>query len=211
MRPGGPTAPMTLFLLLVFVVAPLVELAVIVQVAGALGVLNTIGLMVLMSLLGAWLAKREGLGVLRRIQAALDRGDLPNREVADGGLILLAGALMIAPGFISDCLALLLLFPPTRALVRGPVLRLAAAPRPGRRDVPRRRHRHRLDRPLGFGRGGRRRRVGRRELGGAAPARSRPRRAGGRAVSERSERTMGTVRYSARRAERYRAARRVRQ
>jgi UPF0716 protein FxsA len=117
---------MTLFLLLVFVVAPLVELAVIVQVADAFGVLNTIGLMVLMSLLGAWLAKREGLGVLRRIQAALDRGDLPSREVADGGLILLAGALMIAPGFISDCLALLLLFPPTRALVRGPVLRIAA-------------------------------------------------------------------------------------
>jgi UPF0716 protein FxsA len=117
---------MTLFLLLVFVVAPLVELAVIVQVAGALGVLNTIALMILMSLVGAWLAKREGLGVLRRIQASLDRGDIPSREVADGGLILLAGALMIAPGFISDCLALILLFPPTRALVRGPVLRLAA-------------------------------------------------------------------------------------
>jgi UPF0716 protein FxsA len=117
---------MTLFLLLIFVVAPLVELAVIVQVAGVLGVLNTIGLMVLMSLLGAWLAKREGLGVLRRIQASLDRGDIPSREVADGGLILLAGALMIAPGFISDCLALVLLFPPTRALVRGPVLRIAA-------------------------------------------------------------------------------------
>jgi UPF0716 protein FxsA len=123
---GPPTASMTLFLLLIFVVAPLVELAVIVQVAGAFGVLNTIGLMVLMSLVGAWLAKREGLGVLRRIQAALDRGDLPSREVADGGLILLAGALMIAPGFISDCLALVLLFPPTRALVRPLVLRLAA-------------------------------------------------------------------------------------
>jgi UPF0716 protein FxsA len=117
---------MTLLLLLIFVVAPLVELAVIVQVAGALGVLNTIGLMVLMSLVGAWLAKREGLGVLRRIQTALDRGEIPSREVADGGLIMLAGALMIAPGFISDCLALLLLFPPTRALVRGPVLRFAA-------------------------------------------------------------------------------------
>ena len=61
---------MALLLILVFLVAPLVELAVIVQVAGSFGVLNTIGLLVLVSVLGAWLAKREGLGVLRRIQAA---------------------------------------------------------------------------------------------------------------------------------------------
>jgi UPF0716 protein FxsA len=112
-----------LFLILLFVVAPLVELAVIGQVAAGIGVLNTIGLLVAVSIVGAWLAKREGGAVLRRIQLSLDRGELPSKEVADGGLILLAGALMIAPGFISDCLALLLLFPPTRALVRGPVMR----------------------------------------------------------------------------------------
>jgi UPF0716 protein FxsA len=117
---------MALLLVLIFLVAPLVELAVIVQVAGTLGVPNTIGLLVVVSVLGAWLAKREGVGVLRRIQAALDRGQLPSREVADGGLILLAGALMVTPGFISDCLALLLLFPPTRAAVRGPLVRAVA-------------------------------------------------------------------------------------
>jgi UPF0716 protein FxsA len=117
---------MAIILFVLFVVAPLVELAVIVQVAGALGVLNTIGLLILVSLVGAWLAKREGVGVLNRIQAALDRGELPSKEVADGGLILLAGALMIAPGFISDCLALLLLFPPTRALARAPLLAFVA-------------------------------------------------------------------------------------
>jgi UPF0716 protein FxsA len=117
---------MALLLFVLFVVAPLAELAVIVQVAGTVGVLNTIGLLIAVSVLGAWLAKREGLGVLRRIQAALDRGRLPSREVADGGLILLAGALMIAPGFISDCLALLLLIPPTRALFRGPLLAYVA-------------------------------------------------------------------------------------
>jgi UPF0716 protein FxsA len=120
------TVPMVLFLFLIFIVAPLVELAVIVQVAGAIGVLNTLGLLIAVSLIGAWLAKREGLGVLRRIQAALDRGEVPSREVADGGLILLAGALMIAPGFISDCLAILLLLPPTRAVVRAPLMRLVA-------------------------------------------------------------------------------------
>ena len=117
---------MALLLVIVFLVAPLVELALIVQVAGSIGAFNTIGLLIAVSLVGAWLAKREGIGVLRRIQAALDRGATPSAEVADGGLILLAGALMIAPGFISDVLAILLLLPPTRALVRGPVLRYAS-------------------------------------------------------------------------------------
>jgi UPF0716 protein FxsA len=113
-------------LVLLFLVAPLVELAVIVQVAGAVGVLNTIGLLIAVSLVGAWLAKREGLITLRRIQLALGRGEIPSREVADGALILMAGALMIAPGFISDVVALLLLFPPTRAVIRPVLVRSLA-------------------------------------------------------------------------------------
>ncbi|HEX6567651.1 MAG TPA: FxsA family protein [Acidimicrobiales bacterium] len=117
---------MALLLVLVFLVAPLVELAVIIQVGASIGALNTVGLLVAVSLVGAWLATREGLGVLRRIQAALDQGRLPDTEVADGGLILLAGALMIAPGFISDAVAILLLLPPTRALVRVPLMRWVA-------------------------------------------------------------------------------------
>jgi UPF0716 protein FxsA len=117
---------MALLLVIVFLVAPLVELAVIISVADSIGVLNTVGLLILVSLVGAWLARREGAGVLRRIQAALGRGDMPSTEVADGGLILLAGALMIAPGFVSDVLAILLLLPPTRAVVRAPLLRYAA-------------------------------------------------------------------------------------
>lgn len=113
---------MALLLVILFVVAPLVELAVIIQVADVIGGFNTIGLLIAVSLVGAWLAKREGLSVLRRIRASLDRGEMPSSEVADGGLILLAGALMIAPGFLSDALAILLLLPPTRALVRWPLL-----------------------------------------------------------------------------------------
>jgi UPF0716 protein FxsA len=109
-----------------FLVAPVVELAVIVQVAGTIGVLNTIGLLIGVSIVGGWLAKNAGLVTLRRIQAALDRGEIPSREVADGALILLAGALMIAPGFVSDAVALLLLIPPTRAVVRGLMLRSLA-------------------------------------------------------------------------------------
>jgi UPF0716 protein FxsA len=115
------------FLALLFLVAPLLELAVIVQVANAVGVLNTIGLLIAVSLVGAWMAKREGLVTLRRIQLALGRGEIPSREVADGALILMAGALMIAPGFISDVVALLLLFPPSRAVFRPVLVRWLAA------------------------------------------------------------------------------------
>lgn len=113
---------MALVLVLLFLVVPIAELAVIVQVAGVVGVPNTIGLLIVVSILGAWLAKREGLNILRRIQQSLARGELPSRQVADGGLILLAGALMITPGFLTDCLALMLLIPPTRAMVRRVLL-----------------------------------------------------------------------------------------
>ncbi len=108
---------------LVFLVAPLVELYVIVQVAGGIGVLETIALLIIVGAVGAWLVKREGIGLLRRIRAQLEAGQMPAREVVDAGLILFAGALMLAPGFLSDIFGLVLLVPPSRALVRGVVMR----------------------------------------------------------------------------------------
>jgi len=111
-----------LLLAIVFLVVPIVELYVIVQVAQGIGILNTLALLVVVGVVGAWLVKREGLGVLRRIRAALDRGQLPHREVVDGALVLFAGALMLTPGFVSDGLALVLLAPPTRAVVRSAIL-----------------------------------------------------------------------------------------
>jgi UPF0716 protein FxsA len=110
-------------LALVFLVLPIVELYVLVQVAQGIGILNTIGLLIVVSVVGAWLCKREGMNVLRRIRLALDRYELPSRELVDGGLILFAGALMLTPGFVTDCLAVLLLLPPTRVPVRQVVLR----------------------------------------------------------------------------------------
>ncbi len=110
-------------LALLFLVVPIAELFVIIQVAGAVGVLNTLGLLILSGVVGAWLAKREGMGLLRRIQGQLQQGQLPAKEVVDGALILFAGALMLAPGFLTDLLAILLLVPPTRAVVRGVLVR----------------------------------------------------------------------------------------
>lgn len=112
---------MAWLLAVVFLVVPVVELAVIVQVGQALGVLETVALLVAISVAGGWLVKREGVGVLRRISAAVSAGRVPGRELADGALIVFAGALLITPGFLSDVLGIALLVPPVRAVVR-PVL-----------------------------------------------------------------------------------------
>lgn len=110
-------------LALLFLVVPIAELYVIVQVSQSIGVLNTIGVLILVSIVGAWLAKLAGIGVLRRLQSTVVQGRVPSAELVDGALVLFAGALMITPGFLSDLLAIALLLPPTRAAVRGVILR----------------------------------------------------------------------------------------
>ena len=105
-------------LALLFLVVPLVELFVIIQVGREIGALNVIGVLILMSVLGGWLMKREGLGVLRRVQDQLQRGEVPGREIVDGFLILFGGALMLTPGFLTDVVGMGLLLPPIRAVVR---------------------------------------------------------------------------------------------
>jgi UPF0716 protein FxsA len=108
-------------LAVVFLVVPLLELAVIIQVGQAIGAAETILLLIVVSVAGGWLVKREGVGVLRRIQDAVSAGRVPGRELADGALIMFAGALLLTPGFVSDVLGIALLLPPVRAVVR-PVL-----------------------------------------------------------------------------------------
>jgi len=105
-------------LVLLFLVVPIVELYVIIQVGQEIGALNTIGLLLVISVVGAWLAKREGTGVWRRLNQQVNAGKVPGAELLDAFLILLAGALLLTPGFLTDILAIVLLIPPTRALVR---------------------------------------------------------------------------------------------
>jgi UPF0716 protein FxsA len=108
-----------LFLVALFIVVPLIEIAVIIQVGQWLGVLNTIGLLLLVSVVGAWLVKRQGLGALRRIRDQQQEGKVPAVAVFDGALILVAGVLLLFPGFVTDVFGLLLLVPPVRAAVRA--------------------------------------------------------------------------------------------
>jgi UPF0716 protein FxsA len=113
-------------LVALFIGVPFAEIYVLLQVGHAIGVVNTLGLLILISVVGAWLAKREGLGVLRRMQRSIDAGRVPGTELVDGFLILLAGALMLTPGFLTDILAILLLLPPVRAVVRRELRRRVA-------------------------------------------------------------------------------------
>ena len=106
-----------LFLLLLAV--PVVELWIIIQVAGQLGLGVTLLLLVLISVAGARLLKQQGLHTWRRLQATLSRGQMPTAEVTDGALILLGGALLMTPGFLTDFFGLLLLLPPARTVVKG--------------------------------------------------------------------------------------------
>lgn len=111
-------------LFLLFLIVPFVELYVILQVGQQLGVGSTIGLLILMSVLGAALVKREGLGVLRRAQQRVNAGQVPGRELLDGVMILFAGALLLTPGFLTDVFGITLLIPPIRAALRGGAIRV---------------------------------------------------------------------------------------
>jgi UPF0716 protein FxsA len=106
------------WVILLFIVAPIIELYVFVQAANAFGFGQALGAMILITLVGVWIVKREGLRVWRRFTEQANAGKPVSKEVADGTLILLAGLLLVAPGFISDIIGALLLLPPVRAVVR---------------------------------------------------------------------------------------------
>ncbi len=109
---------MPLLLILLFIALPIAELYVIIQVGGAIGVLPTLALLVLASFLGAALLRSQGRAAWARFNQALAAGRVPAAEVFDGAMIILGGALLLTPGFITDAFGMFLLIPPTRALVR---------------------------------------------------------------------------------------------
>lgn len=109
---------MGLLLLLVFIVVPIAELYVIIQVGELIGVVPTLLLLLLDAILGSWLLKHQGRSAWRRFNQALAERRMPGKEVADGFLVILGGALLIAPGFITDIFGVLFLLPPTRAVAR---------------------------------------------------------------------------------------------
>ncbi len=129
-------------LLVAFVVVPIVEIYVIIQVGQVIGPWWTILLLVADSLFGAWLVRREGGRAWGALRSALDSGRMPSKELADGALILVGGTLMLAPGFVTDAFGILLILPFTRPVLRrlltGVVTRrlVVMGPTPGRTRRP---------------------------------------------------------------------------
>src|SRR3954463_10329459 len=106
-------------LVLLFIVVPIAELYVIIQVGEAIGIWPTLALLFLDAILGSYLLKHQGRSAWRRFNEALAQRRFPGKEVVDGALILVGGTLLLAPGFITDIFGAILLIPPTRAIVRS--------------------------------------------------------------------------------------------
>jgi UPF0716 protein FxsA len=129
-------------LLLAFIVVPLAEIAVLIQVGGWIGVGPTLALIILSAIVGTWMLRHQGFGVLTRAQRQLEQGVMPVAEVFEGLCLLVAGVLLLTPGFLTDATGALLLVPQVRALLyrqvadylERHVVRAAGSPR--KREPP---------------------------------------------------------------------------
>ena len=137
---------MPLLLILIFIVVPIAELAVLIQVGQLIGVWWTIALLLADAVLGSMLLRTQTRAAWRRFNEALAEGRVPHREVVDGVLVIFGGVLLVTPGFITDIFGLLFLFPPTRILLRGLLVRRGAlrlvGAMPGTSSPPNGRFRH---------------------------------------------------------------------
>lgn len=117
---------MPILLLVLFIVVPLAELYVLIQIGQVIGLVPTLLLLLADSIVGTLLLKSQGRAAWRRFNEATAAGRIPAREVADGALIILGGSLLLTPGFLTDIFGLLLLIPPTRAMFRKTVVAMFA-------------------------------------------------------------------------------------
>jgi len=107
---------------------PLADAAFLIVVAGWIGAVETVALVVLTALVGMLFVRAEGRHTLRRLQRSLARGDPPTDQLVDGGLLIAAGAFLLTPGLVTDGIGFLFVLPPTRALVRGGLKRFVLRP-----------------------------------------------------------------------------------
>ena len=110
-------------LILLFLLTPAIELGLLIQVDQMIGFWPTIGLIIATGVAGSYLAKREGLSTWQRLNERLNEGGLPGKELIDGVIILVAGALLVTPGVLTDVVGFMGLLPPTRALIRKLIMR----------------------------------------------------------------------------------------
>ena len=109
---------MGVLLVVLFLIVPIVEIYVIVQVGQEIGAGPTVVLLLIESAIGAWLVKHEGSRAWTALKGAVETGRLPSRELADAALVLVGGTLLLTPGFVTDVFGFFLILPPTRRLAR---------------------------------------------------------------------------------------------
>jgi UPF0716 protein FxsA len=117
---------MPLLLVLLFIVVPIAELALLIQVGQLIGVWWTVAILIADALLGSYLLRTQSRAAWQRFNDTLNAGRIPHKEVVDGVLVIFGGVLLLTPGFITDIFGLLFLFPPTRVLLRGLLVRRGA-------------------------------------------------------------------------------------
>lgn len=105
--------------IVLLIAIPIIEIAVAIWVASAIGWLNTIGLLIVLSLVGIWVVKRQGLGIMATLQQSAQSGEVLTKELMDRFLKAVGGVLLVIPGFVSAAFGLLLFLPPVRSLIRG--------------------------------------------------------------------------------------------
>ncbi|MEM7225106.1 MAG: FxsA family protein [Pseudomonadota bacterium] len=119
---------MPILLLSLFILMPLVEIAVFIEVGGWIGLWPTLGLCILTALLGSWQLRSQGMATLERARTQIDQGQMPAKELFNGACLLIAGALLLVPGFVTDAMGALLFIPAVReALRRGIGRRMKAS------------------------------------------------------------------------------------
>ena len=108
-----------LFVIVALLLLPVLEIAVMIQVGSWLGGWEMLALLLMVTFLGVWIVKQQGIGAWSRIRGDLAAGQVPGVAIIDGALLLTAGVLFLIPGFVTDVVAVLLLVPPIRAACRG--------------------------------------------------------------------------------------------
>lgn len=119
-------------LFLLFLVIPLIEIYLLIEVGSAIGALPTVFLVVFTAVLGVWLLRIQGFSILRRVQVVLSRGKIPAIEMLEGAVLLIAGALLLTPGFFTDAIGFCCLVPSLRrAFIRWVLKRFWMPPGSG--------------------------------------------------------------------------------
>lgn len=110
--------------ILIFILVPVAELGVLLFSGKTIGVWPTLILLIVTGLLGSYLAKKQGINTIRRVQEQIQSGRVPGNEILDGLCVLFGGILLLSPGFLTDILGLILLLPFTRTLIKPFMLKL---------------------------------------------------------------------------------------